>query len=122
MDASTEPQTPEEEAALRALAVTHQRWHRRLTLCCSLCVSVHTTVNLHTVWYGWPLYERDLGPLAFFTDGAMLSRASRHGDRSQPPGSCRFPGSLAPAIRARLGPRGHPDGARPGHAPHNGVR
>jgi hypothetical protein len=28
MDVSTEPQTPEEEAALRALAVTHQRRHR----------------------------------------------------------------------------------------------
>jgi hypothetical protein len=33
MDASTEPQTPEEKAALRALAVTHYRRHRWIALC-----------------------------------------------------------------------------------------
>jgi len=72
MDASTEPQTPEEEAALRALAVTHQRRHRWIALCCSLCVSVHTTVILHTVWHDWLLNARDLVGFAFLVVNACV--------------------------------------------------
>jgi membrane protein YdbS with pleckstrin-like domain len=66
MDASTEPQTPEEAAALRALAVKHQRRHRWIALFWSLCVSVHTTVILYTVCHNWPLDARDLVGLVFF--------------------------------------------------------
>jgi Pentapeptide repeats (9 copies) len=53
-------------ATFTALAVTHQRRHRWLALCCRLCASAHTTVILHTVWCGWPLDERDVVLLAFF--------------------------------------------------------
>ena len=71
MDASTEPQTPEEEAALRELAATHRRRHRWVALFSSLCVSVHTTLILHTVWHDWPLDARDLGALVFFVVNAL---------------------------------------------------
>jgi hypothetical protein len=72
MDASTEPQTPEEAAALRALAVTHHRRHRWVALCCRLCVSVHTTVILHTVWRDWLLNARDLVGFAFLVVHACV--------------------------------------------------
>jgi hypothetical protein len=60
VDESAEPQTPEEEVALRALAAKH--WHRRrwIALCWSVSVSVHTTVILHTLWRGWPRITRGL--------------------------------------------------------------
>jgi hypothetical protein len=49
MAASVEPQTPEEEAALRELAATHRRRHRWFALFWSVIASVHTTVILHTI-------------------------------------------------------------------------
>jgi hypothetical protein len=72
MEASTEPQTPEEEAALQALAVTHQRRHRWVALVWSLCASAHTTVLLYTVWQDWPLDARDLVALAFVVVNACV--------------------------------------------------
>jgi hypothetical protein len=46
-----------------------------------------------------PLPSRVPKPIVFlvavFTDGAILSRSSVHGDRRQPPGPFSFPGSLA---------------------------
>ena len=71
MAASVEPQTPDEEAALRELAATHRRRHRWVALFWSLCVSVHTTIILHTIWHDWPLDARDLGLLAFFVVNAL---------------------------------------------------
>jgi hypothetical protein len=73
MDASTEPQTPEEEAALRALAIKHRRRHRWIALFWSVSVSVHVTLILHTLWDGWPLQERDVGLLAFLVVNALGS-------------------------------------------------
>jgi hypothetical protein len=72
MDESPEPQTPEEVAALRALAVTHRRRHRWVALVVSLNVSIHTTVILHTIWDGWPLHVRDVVLLAFFGVNALV--------------------------------------------------
>jgi hypothetical protein len=71
MAAPTEPLTPEAEAALRALAARHQCRHRWLALFWSVTVSVHTTIILHTIWHGWPLSARDLGPLAFLVVNAL---------------------------------------------------
>jgi hypothetical protein len=56
--ATVEPQTPEEAVALRELAATHRRRHRSLALFCSVTVSVHTTIILHTIWHDWPLDTR----------------------------------------------------------------
>jgi hypothetical protein len=72
MTESAAPQTPEEEAALRALAATHRRRHRWLALFWSVTVSVHTTIILPTIWHDWPLDARDLGPLAFFVVNALV--------------------------------------------------
>jgi hypothetical protein len=66
---STDPQTPEEVAALRELAAT--RRHRWLALCWSVTVSAHTTIILHTIWQDWPLDARDLGLLAFLVVNAL---------------------------------------------------
>jgi hypothetical protein len=71
MTESTEPQTPEEEAALRALAAKHRRRHRWIALYSSVTVSVHTTLILHTLWDGWPLHACDLGPLALLVVNAL---------------------------------------------------
>jgi hypothetical protein len=71
MAESTEPQTPEEEAALRALEIKHRRRHRWIALFWSVTVSVHTTLILHTLWDGWPLQERDVVLLAFFGVNAL---------------------------------------------------
>jgi hypothetical protein len=71
MTESTGPQTPEEEAALRALEIKHRRRHRWIALYSSVTVSVHTTLILHTLWDGWPLQERDVGPLAFLVVNAL---------------------------------------------------
>ena len=71
MAAAVEPQTPEEVAALRELAATHRRRHRWLALFCSVIVSVHTTIILHTIWHDWPLGMRELGPLAFLVVNAL---------------------------------------------------
>jgi hypothetical protein len=49
MHGFTEPQTPEEEAALRALAARHQRRRRWIALFWSVSVSVHATLILHTL-------------------------------------------------------------------------
>jgi hypothetical protein len=68
----TEPLTPEEEAALRALAARHRCRHRWVALFWSMTVSVHTTIILHTIWDGWPLNDRDLGRLAFFVLNALV--------------------------------------------------
>jgi hypothetical protein len=67
----TAPLTPEEEAALRALATRHRRRHRGIALFWSVSVSIHTTIILHTIWNGWLLSARDLGPLAFFVVNAL---------------------------------------------------
>ena len=72
MEASMEPQTSEEEAALRALAVKHQRRHRWMALFCSLCVSVHTLVILHTVWRDWLRNAGDLVGFAFLVVNACV--------------------------------------------------
>ena len=66
MAESVEPQTPEEEAALRELAAKHRCRHRWFALFWSVTASVHTTVILHTIWHDWPLDARDLGRLAVF--------------------------------------------------------
>jgi hypothetical protein len=71
MAESTEPQTPEEDAALRALEIKHRRRHRWIALFSSVTVSVHTTVILATAWDRWPLHARDLGPLAFLVVNAL---------------------------------------------------
>jgi hypothetical protein len=71
MAASVESQTPEEDAALRALAITHRRRHRWFALFWSVTVSVHATIVLHTIWHSWPLSTRDLGPLAFLVVNAL---------------------------------------------------
>lgn len=60
MAASIEPQTPEEDAALRTLATKHRRRHRWIALFSSVAVSVHATLILHTSWQDWPLDTRDL--------------------------------------------------------------
>jgi len=60
MTESTRPQTPEEDAALRALEIKHRRRHRWIALYSSVTVSVHTTVILHTLWRGWPRITRGL--------------------------------------------------------------
>jgi hypothetical protein len=73
MAESTEPQTPEEVAALCALAVKHRRGHRWVALVLSMSVSVHTTVILHTLWHGWPLHECDLRRLVYFVVNALVS-------------------------------------------------
>ena len=65
MDEAIAPRTPEEAAALRALAVTTQCRHRWVALVWSLCASAHTTVLLYTAWQDWPLDARDLVALAF---------------------------------------------------------
>jgi hypothetical protein len=67
-----EPQTPEEEAALREVAAKHWRRHRWVALVVSVLVSIHTTVILHTIWHGWPLNARDLGRLTFFVINALV--------------------------------------------------
>jgi hypothetical protein len=71
MAASIEPQTPEEDAALRELAATHRRQHRWVALFSSVVVSVHTTIILYTIWQNWPLDARNLGRLAFFVVSAL---------------------------------------------------
>jgi hypothetical protein len=71
MTESTRPQTPEEEEALRALEIKHWRRHRWLALFWSVTVSGYTTLILHTLWNGWPLSTRDLGPLAFLVVNAL---------------------------------------------------
>jgi hypothetical protein len=71
MAESVEPQTPEEEAALRALEIKHRRRHRWIALFWSVAVSGHTTIILHTIWDSWPLHERDLGPLALLVVNAV---------------------------------------------------
>jgi hypothetical protein len=94
MDGSPEPQTPEEAAALRELAVKHRRRHRWVALVVSTNVSVHTTVILHTVWCDWPLNARDLGAVAFFVVNACIGlgmlgwglRALRKDEALGPPG------------------------------------
>jgi hypothetical protein len=68
----TEPLTPEEEAALRVLEITHRRRHWWIALSWSVILSVHTTIILHTRWHGWPLHERDLRRLALFVVHALL--------------------------------------------------
>ena len=72
MAESTEPQTPEEDAALRALEIKHRRRHRWIALFSSVTVSVHTTVILTTAWDRWPLHACDLGPLAFLVVNALF--------------------------------------------------
>jgi hypothetical protein len=72
MTESTEPQTPDEEAALRALAAKHRRRHQWVALFSSVTVSVHTTLILETAWNCWPLHERDLVLLAFFGVSALV--------------------------------------------------
>jgi hypothetical protein len=71
MAASVEPQTPEEEAALRELVAMHRRRHRWIALGCSVPVSVHAMMILHTIWHNWPLDARDLGRLALFVVSAL---------------------------------------------------
>jgi len=71
MTESTRPQTPEEEAALRALEARHRRRHRWIALFWSVTVSVHTTLILHTLWDSWPLQERDVVLLAFLVVNAL---------------------------------------------------
>jgi hypothetical protein len=71
MTESAEPQTPEEAAALRALAARHRRRHRWVALHSSMVVSVHATIILHTIWHDWPLDVRDLLWLAFFVVNAL---------------------------------------------------
>jgi hypothetical protein len=71
MAAPVEPQTPEEEAALRELAARHRRQHRWVALVSSMVVSVHTTIILHTIWHDWPLNARDLMWLVFFVVNAL---------------------------------------------------
>ena len=56
----TEPLTPAEDAALRALAATHRRRPRWFALVWRMTVSVHTTLVLHTIRHDWPLDARDL--------------------------------------------------------------
>jgi hypothetical protein len=73
MDASTEPQTLEEAATLREVAVTHRRRHRWVALVFSVCVSVHTTIILHTLWHGCPLYEGSLRQVVGIMMGALGS-------------------------------------------------
>lgn len=53
MAETIEPQTPEEDAALRELAAT--RRHRWFALFWSLTISAHATIILHTIWDGWPV-------------------------------------------------------------------
>ena len=71
MAASVDPQTPEEAAALRALATKHRRRHRWVALLSSVVVSGHTTIILHTLWDGWPLDARDLLWPGFFVVNAL---------------------------------------------------
>lgn len=71
MTESTRPQTPEEEAALRALEIKHRRRHRWIALFWSVSVSVHTTLILQAIWDGWPLHECDLGLLALLGVNAL---------------------------------------------------
>jgi len=70
MTGPTEPQTPEEDTALHALATKHRRRHRWVVLFSSVVVSGHTTLILHTLWDGWPL-ARDLLWLVFFVVNAL---------------------------------------------------
>jgi hypothetical protein len=71
MTESVEPQTPEEDAALRALAAKHWRRRRWIALFWSVTVSVHATLILHTVWDGWPLQELDVVLLACMLVNAL---------------------------------------------------
>jgi hypothetical protein len=71
MAASVDPQTPEEAAALCALATKHRRRHRWIALFSSVVVSVHTTIILHSIWQDWPLDTRDLMWLVFFVVNAL---------------------------------------------------
>jgi hypothetical protein len=71
MTESTGPQTPEEAAALRALAAKHRRRHRWIALLLSMAVSVFTTAILHAIWHGWPLDARGLAWLAFVVVHAL---------------------------------------------------
>ena len=73
MAASVEPQTPEEEAALRELAATHRRRHPWYALFCSVTISVHTTLILYAVWHDWPLAARDLVPRTLLVVNALGS-------------------------------------------------
>ena len=69
----TEPQTPEEMAALRELAAAHRRRHCWVALVSSVCVSVHTTAILHTLWHGWPPHEGSLRQVVGIMIGALGS-------------------------------------------------
>ena len=85
---AAEPLTPEEEAALRELAVKHQRRHRWLALFVSVTVSGHTTIILHTLWTGWPPDGRELGRLACLVVNALtglglLGWSLRHEEASE---------------------------------------
>jgi hypothetical protein len=71
MTGPTEPQTPEEDTALRALAAKHRHRHRWIALCWSVSVSGHTTIILHTIWHDWPLDARDLLWLVCFVVNAL---------------------------------------------------
>jgi hypothetical protein len=59
MTESMDPQTPEETAALRALAATHRR--RWVALLPSVAVSFFTTAILYVIWHNWPLDGRARG-------------------------------------------------------------
>ena len=58
-----EPQTPEEAAALRALAEKHRRRHRWVALLPSVAVSFFTTAILHVIWHGSSDATKDPGVL-----------------------------------------------------------
>jgi hypothetical protein len=55
------------------LAVKHRRRHRWVALVFSVCVSVHTTAILHTLWHGWPLHEGSLRQVVGIMIGALGS-------------------------------------------------
>jgi hypothetical protein len=67
------PQTPEAEAALRQVEAEQRRRHRWDAMFCSMVVSVHTTLILHTRWDSWPLDARDLWTLALLVMNALGS-------------------------------------------------
>jgi hypothetical protein len=65
------PLTPEGEAALHRMEAKHRRRHRWLALFCSVVVSVHMTLVLHTLWEDWPLDTRDLSTLILLVVNAL---------------------------------------------------
>src|SRR5882724_3613700 len=69
---SIEPQTSEEDAALRELDAKHRRRHRWVALLSSVIVSFHTPVILFTLWHDWPLDVRVLGWLAWVGVNALV--------------------------------------------------